>query len=331
MKIKYYLLTIVLGIVIWFFNYEHKVPEIKNKSQGTSLKSIQLPRPKSRLISPKKLKTKGEEYVSSNDFYKEEIEKLTNLKSQIEKEKPFQHITKNSPSLNPEVKKVIRQRQKYPLKVFKNTYKKGQERVDILWVIDDSNSMRRYQKRLAEKFEVFIQQFLQKKIKFKMAVISTTADKVNESRPKFLTHRSAKRDRLAFIEKFTNEVKVGSEGSGDEKGFLAVNWFLENYGEKFLRRKAEFVIVFVSDSDDHSYDYIKNSEAVKKFITYNKKYKKSFKVYGILKRKKHKRYSKVIKKTKGIIGNIKGNWHQTLLNIGGDIISSIQIDKSDII
>ena len=48
-------------------------------------------------------------------------------------------------------------------------------KVDILWVVDDSGSMRDEQEDLARNFDVFIKDFLEQKIDFQMGITTTDA------------------------------------------------------------------------------------------------------------------------------------------------------------
>ncbi|MED5374516.1 MAG: hypothetical protein VX899_26100 [Myxococcota bacterium] len=130
--------------------------------------------------------------------------------------------------------------------------------VDILWVIDDSNSMAEEQLRVADGFEAFIQNLAETNIDFHVGVISTDMDIDNPNRgvllgdPHYLTI-----DTPNYVNKFANRVQVGTEGSDKEKGISASvaalsEPLVSGVNEGFLREDAHLSIIYVSDEDDCS-------------------------------------------------------------------------------
>ncbi len=133
------------------------------------------------------------------------------------------------------------------------------DQVDILFVIDDSDSMLQEQVALAEGFDSFADALDSADIDFHLGVISTsqpTGDPqsgVLEGSPRYLTKDDD------YVKLFAERAAIGVGGRQKEKGLQAAVHALaphmqiqENLG--FLRDQANLLIVFVSDEDDCS-DY----------------------------------------------------------------------------
>ncbi|MCB9686194.1 MAG: VWA domain-containing protein [Alphaproteobacteria bacterium] len=133
------------------------------------------------------------------------------------------------------------------------------DEVDILFVVDDSNSMAEEQAALADAFTDFIAEIENANSKFQIGVVTTSADtddpRVGEliGSPPFLT---ADDD---YVSKFKSRVQVGVEGSDKEKGLAAAAAALSperlagtNAG--FIRPDANLLVAVVSDEEDCSDD-----------------------------------------------------------------------------
>ncbi len=129
------------------------------------------------------------------------------------------------------------------------------ERVDILLVVDNSCSMLAEQEKLSEEFEAFTEFFLVADTDFHIGV-TTTDMEVQAGRlvgdPPVITRATP--DPAAV---FRENVRVGAEGSGFEKGIQAAYSALSpaltsgpNAG--FYRDDAALAVIFVSDEDDGS-------------------------------------------------------------------------------
>ena len=153
------------------------------------------------------------------------------------------------------------------------------QKVDVLFVVDDSGSMSEEQVNLSDSFEAFIYEAASWDSDYQIAVTTTTISLFELSggalygSPPWVTDDN--------WEKFVNIVEVGTTGSGDEKGiwaaYIATSSPLVdppegacevdtdcglnrtcsagmcqgiNYG--FFREDAALEIVFVSDEEDHS-------------------------------------------------------------------------------
>jgi len=129
------------------------------------------------------------------------------------------------------------------------------EKVDILFVVDNSYSMLAEQEKLSEEFEAFIEFFFVANTDYHIGI--TTTDMEVEAGylvgdPKIIT-RATPNPAAAF----RNNVLVGADGSGFEQGFAAAWTALSpnmqsgpNAG--FFREDAALSILFVSDEDDGS-------------------------------------------------------------------------------
>lgn len=142
------------------------------------------------------------------------------------------------------------------------------QKVDVLWVIDNSGSMKSSQEALAANFESFSSKFIDKDYDFQMAITTTDAYKDSSfggADSQFVGGIMDK-DTPNFVEKFTENVQVGTGGNTDERGQESVETALENrLNSGLLREGAKLAIVFLSDEDDTSkedneyyYEYLKD-------------------------------------------------------------------------
>jgi len=130
-------------------------------------------------------------------------------------------------------------------------------KVDVLWVVDNSGSMTDVVSQLRTNFEIFIDGFIDLGLDYKMASITTDmADPTHQGRIQgsVITSAMSKPDAIA---EFLSQVDVGDQGSADEQGFAAVKAALSaplinNENSGFLRSDAALSIIFVSDENDYS-------------------------------------------------------------------------------
>jgi hypothetical protein len=138
-------------------------------------------------------------------------------------------------------------------------YQSGTDMVDLLWVVDNSNSMANEQLKVAEGFEQFIlaMGLASEETDFHLGVISTDMDEGNEGRgllvgdPPYLTREDT------YLSEFMSRVQVGTDGSDKERGLQAAYHALTDadalaYNDGFLREEAVLALVFVSDENDCS-------------------------------------------------------------------------------
>lgn len=147
-------------------------------------------------------------------------------------------------------------------------------KVDILWVVDSSGSMKEEQGFLAENFDSFISNISMSQMNFRTAV--TSSDSCNENRANlplseircptggstftngsFFTGGgeqvlSNTTDNL--ISKFNEMAQVGINGSGFEHGLksaeLAIEKSLNNQNSSLVREDAFLAVIVVSDEED---------------------------------------------------------------------------------
>jgi hypothetical protein len=140
-------------------------------------------------------------------------------------------------------------------------YQAGTDMVDMLWVVDDSNSMANEQFKVAEGFEQFIfaMGLAEDAVDFHLGVVTTDMDEDYEDRgllvgdPAYLTRDDD------YLPEFMQRVQVGTQGSDKERGLQAAYHALTDadaldYNDGFLRGEAVLALIFVSDENDCSDD-----------------------------------------------------------------------------
>jgi len=137
--------------------------------------------------------------------------------------------------------------------------------VDILWVVDNSETMAQEQQGLGESFQVFIDTLLASSVNYHIGVTSTDVGDGGR------LHTGARNipvitpdtDNAAVA--FLQNVKLDPTGARNETGFetaamalgKGVHWHPGDAAAPpnagFLRDEAALFIIFVSDEDDHSF------------------------------------------------------------------------------
>ncbi|MCA9492499.1 MAG: VWA domain-containing protein [Myxococcales bacterium] len=134
-------------------------------------------------------------------------------------------------------------------------------KVDILWVVDNSNSMEEEQAALATGFVAFASQLEASGTDFQIGVITTSFDYDDDTRgrllgdPRWITN--ADDYESMFAERATS---AGIGGADKEKGLEAGLYALSpaglagpgGYNEGFVRPEAQLLVIFVSDENDCS-------------------------------------------------------------------------------
>ena len=131
--------------------------------------------------------------------------------------------------------------------------------VDILWVIDNSNSMAEEQERVAQGFESFIENIENTNVDFQLGVVTTDMDFDNEQRAELVGNPYVLTPEDDYVQGFKNLVRVGTDGSDKEKGLSAAltaltEPWISDANAGFLRDDAILSIIFVSDENDCSDD-----------------------------------------------------------------------------
>ncbi len=129
------------------------------------------------------------------------------------------------------------------------------EKVDVLWVIDNSCSMDEEVNQVRANFATFIDEWVNLDVDYHLGVVTTDMDTVGHQgalQGAYITSASA--DPRA---EFLAQVDQGSAGSADEKGFAAAQAalsepLLSGANAGFLRSDAALSIIVLSDENDSS-------------------------------------------------------------------------------
>ena len=128
----------------------------------------------------------------------------------------------------------------------------NQPEIGILWVIDNSYSMEEEQKNLANSFNSFINSFTNTRLKFTMGITTTDSRHIADSLL-LLNSTQMQANRGKFINDFKTRIKVGTNGSSNEKGYLSAYNFLNDYSSHLLKNSNTYLsVIFVSDEPDGS-------------------------------------------------------------------------------
>jgi hypothetical protein len=143
-------------------------------------------------------------------------------------------------------------------------------KIDILWVIDNSGSMANLQANVANNFESFINSFVDKSYEFQIAVTTTDAyleGAVFEDDPEYARFRDGTDDTSHtgvyvitpetpdLVDTFMINITQGTHGDGDERAFQSMTAALNSsLNAGFLRPDAFLAVIIVSDEDDFSHD-----------------------------------------------------------------------------
>ncbi len=207
------------------------------------------------------------------------------------------------------------------------------QKIDILWVVDNSGSMQEEQADLAYNFNIFINEFIKKNIDFKMSITTTdTSSYYRAGRPvtnsfELLTSNKLAENENKFLDDFANLIQVGTNGSGYEKGIKASEIFTKKHAEQNFRKDAYYIIVYLSDEEDQSG---KTPEARLAEIQRWKDNKGLVKAYSIVNMSNqgsssswnatgYERYEKMSTLTGGQVSDINNDFYSTLLNMGEEI------------
>ncbi len=148
-------------------------------------------------------------------------------------------------------------------------------KLDVLFVVDNSGSMQTSQTNLAANFPSFINYFKSKGYDFRIAVTTTDAYygdvflangcslcNVQQTQFRATADQTAGATLYRVVDNvtpnldlvFSNNVQVGTRGSGDERAFSSMRAALSSsLNSGFHRSDAYLSVIIVSDSDDYSY------------------------------------------------------------------------------
>lgn len=120
--------------------------------------------------------------------------------------------------------------------------------LDILWVVDDSGSMNRFQNNLSANIGLFVNAFISTGADYRMAVITTSNSNIGS-----IVDSNSPYPEIAIA----NEVLVGLGGGGIERGIEKSVQALSDPnsagpGGYFFRNSAKLIVIYVSDEPDQS-------------------------------------------------------------------------------
>lgn len=144
-------------------------------------------------------------------------------------------------------------------------------KVDIIWLIDDSFSMAKYQEDLAREADLYMDQLRSRDWDFRIAVITTDYSQAQSATRRVgqvLTPQTPNLSR-----EFRDQVLRGEGGSNREMGLQSLYDFMIEDREPFLRDEAFLLINILSDEEDSSFS---SPSEVKDFLDFRKRLVKDF-------------------------------------------------------
>ncbi len=139
-------------------------------------------------------------------------------------------------------------------------------KIDILWVVDNSGSMAAFQQRLAQNFNSFMSNFITKGYDYHIAVTTSDAYLAGSAFRNNLSYSRFKDGQVTHtgfpiidlstpnpLTVFSTNSYVDDNGSGDERAFSSFKAALANpQNSAFLRPGAFLAVIILSDEDDFS-------------------------------------------------------------------------------
>ena len=133
------------------------------------------------------------------------------------------------------------------------------DKLDVLWVVDNSCSMSESVDLVRSNFSIYINQFLDLGIDYHLAAVTTDMENpAQQGRFQGPVITSAMSDAEASS-LFLSAVDAGADGSADEKGFAAsraalTEPLLSTTNTGFLRDDAHLAVIVITDENDSSSD-----------------------------------------------------------------------------
>lgn len=135
-------------------------------------------------------------------------------------------------------------------------------KVDILFVVDNTSSMLQHQQRLAAQLNPLITDLNKLKMDYRFAITTTSMGQPSQScpqssrsligQPKYLTSKN--------IQSFQDRFVVGQSGCDIERGLDAMahvisEQYLSSINSDFIRSDALLIVNFITDEEDKSDEY----------------------------------------------------------------------------
>lgn len=131
-------------------------------------------------------------------------------------------------------------------------------KVDILWIVDNSTSMLKHQQRLSEQVPDLVSKLNALKMDYHMAVVTTSMGGDNPDGGKFIgSPKYVTSATPNLVNTLKSRMIVGEAGSNLERGLESMerslsSGYLANEGRGFFRDDALLVVIALSDEDDFS-------------------------------------------------------------------------------
>ena len=161
-------------------------------------------------------------------------------------------------------------------------HKDRRPELDMIFVIDNSGSMKQEQHNLATNLDRFLDQFLSDKISFHITV--TTTDSKDRVGGFLCNYKNCAGQNVSVSDTKTrlkNAIRAGTGGSGTEKSFQPIVDLKQRQAD-FFRPKSTLAFFFLTDEDDQSsftvdqfIDFLFSSTAIGSVIGINRKARKN--------------------------------------------------------
>jgi hypothetical protein len=131
-------------------------------------------------------------------------------------------------------------------------------KVDILWIVDNSSSMLKHQQNLSAQVPDLVTKLNGLKMDYHMAVVTTSMGGTVPDGGKFMgTPKFVTSSTPDLVNTLKSRMIVGEAGSNNERGLESMaaslsNSYLSNEGRGFFRDDALLVVIALSDEDDKS-------------------------------------------------------------------------------
>lgn len=131
-------------------------------------------------------------------------------------------------------------------------------KVDILWIVDNSSSMLKHQQSLSAQVPELVAKLNSLKMNYHMAVVTTSMGGTTPDGGKFIgSPKFVTSSTPDLVNSLKNRMIVGEAGSNNERGLESMEnalsaSYLANEGKGFFRNDALLVVIALSDENDKS-------------------------------------------------------------------------------
>ncbi|MEK2646489.1 hypothetical protein [Bdellovibrio sp. BCCA] len=131
-------------------------------------------------------------------------------------------------------------------------------KVDILWIVDNSSSMLKHQQNLSNQVPDLVARLNSLKMDYHMAVVTTSMGGPNPDGGRFIgSPKYVTSSTPDLVNSLKNRMIVGEAGSNNERGLESMenalsSGYLANEGKGFFRNDALLVVIALSNEEDKS-------------------------------------------------------------------------------